>query len=108
MATYLELKAQAEVLLKQAEELRQKEVAAVIAEMKEKMAQYGITAKDLGITTADLGLSSASSKKATKASEGSAPKFKGPNGELWSGMGRQPQWLKDALAEGKKKEDFAV
>lgn len=108
MATYLELKAQAAKLLEQAEELRKQEVSAVIVEMKEKMAQYGITATDLGITAADLGITTATHKKATKASAPTVAKFKGPNGEPWSGMGRQPQWLKDALAEGKKKEDFAV
>lgn len=48
MASYLELKAQAEKLLQQAEEVRKQEVAAVVAEIKSKIAQYGITAKDLG------------------------------------------------------------
>lgn len=108
MATYLELRAQAAKLLEQAEELRKQEVSTVIAEMKEKMAQYAITASDLGITAADLGLAVTTHKKATKTPATTVVKFKGPNGEPWSGMGRQPQWLKDALAEGKKKEDFAI
>ncbi|WP_261521716.1 H-NS histone family protein [Burkholderia multivorans] len=103
MATYLELKAQAAKLLEQAEELRKQEMAAVVADMKEKIAQYGITAKDLGLTAAAM-----PTKKSGEASVSTVVKFKGPNGEPWSGMGRQPQWLKDALAEGKKKEDFAV
>lgn len=101
MASYLELKAQAEKLLQQAEEVRKQEVAAVVAEIKGKIAQYGITAKDLGFAGG-----ASAGKKA--ASEGAAAKFKGPNGELWSGMGRQPQWLKDALSNGRKKEDFAI
>ena len=37
MATYIELKAQAEKLLQQAEELRLKERAEVIAEIQEKI-----------------------------------------------------------------------
>lgn len=37
-----------------------------------------------------------------------AAKFKGPNGETWSGAGLMPKWLKVEIAAGKKKEDFAV
>lgn len=99
MATYLELKAKAEKLLQEAEELRQKEVAEVINEIKQKMAEYGITTADLG----------ASKKGGVKKSAGSAPvKYRGPNGEEWSGRGRSPQWLANAIEGGKKKEDFAV
>ncbi|MFC3338598.1 H-NS family nucleoid-associated regulatory protein [Paracandidimonas soli] len=97
MASYLELKAQAEKLLQQAEDLRQQEVAEVIKEIKAKMAEYGIT-------TADLGASS--KKAASKASP--VVKYRGPNGEEWSGRGRSPVWMKEALEQGKSKEDFAV
>lgn len=97
MATYLELKAQAEKLLQQAEDLRQQEIADVIKEIKAKMAEYGITAADLG---------SSSKKSTSKASP--AVKYRGPNGETWSGRGRSPVWLKEALEQGKSKEDFAV
>ncbi|MDM8356158.1 H-NS histone family protein [Pandoraea communis] len=102
MATYLELKAKAEKLLQEAEQLRLKEVADVIADMKEKIAQYGITG-------ADLGLVGATKKTSVKKSAGAvAPKYRGPNGEEWSGRGRQPQWLTAALEQGKTKEDFAI
>lgn len=37
MATYFELKAQAEKLMQQAEEVRKKEVAEVVADIKTKM-----------------------------------------------------------------------
>ncbi|MFM2262762.1 MAG: hypothetical protein RI959_1438, partial [Pseudomonadota bacterium] len=36
-------------------------------------------------------------------------KFKGPNGELWSGgPGRKPEWVRALLAEGKSIEDFRI
>lgn len=35
-------------------------------------------------------------------------KFRGPNGEEWSGRGRLPKWLQVAEADGKKREDFKV
>ncbi|AIY41505.1 hypothetical protein LT85_2347 [Collimonas arenae] len=49
MTTYKELQAQIEQLRKQAEELRQAEIADVIIEIKTKMQEYGITGADLGL-----------------------------------------------------------
>ncbi|MCB4825351.1 H-NS histone family protein [Roseicella aerolata] len=48
--------------------------------------------------------------KAARKPEGSgvAPKYKGPDGELWSGRGRMPKWLQVAQAEGKSKDDFLI
>ena len=36
------------------------------------------------------------------------PKFRGPNGETWSGRGRMPRWLHEAEAKGHKRVEFAV
>lgn len=36
------------------------------------------------------------------------PKYKGPNGELWSGRGQPPKWLKPLLAAGRSKEEFLI
>ena len=49
VATYLELKEQGERLLAQAEEMREQEIADAIADIKEKMRLYGLTAEDLGL-----------------------------------------------------------
>ncbi len=48
MANYQELKSQAEDLMRQAEAARKAEIGAAIAEIKAKMAMYGITLEDLG------------------------------------------------------------
>lgn len=48
MATYSELMAQAQALMAQAEQARKAELAAVIADIKAKMKEYGITVADLG------------------------------------------------------------
>ena len=37
-----------------------------------------------------------------------APKYRGPNGELWSGRGQPPNWMRPLLAAGKTKEDFLI
>ncbi|WJJ93614.1 H-NS histone family protein [Neopusillimonas aromaticivorans] len=97
MATYHELKAQAEMLLKEAEELRKQEVAEAIRDIKEKMEQYGITAEDL-----------VSSGKKMVSKKPAVVKYLGPNGEEWSGRGRTPGWMVEAEKRGSSREDFAV
>lgn len=104
MATYLELKEQAEKLLQQAEAMRQKETDQVIEDVKAKMKAYGLTASDLGFGGGAKG------PRAKKAAKSASPvKYRGPNGETWGGgRGRKPGWVVAALAKGKKIEDFAV
>lgn len=102
MATYAELKAQAEALLAQAEQLRQQERAGVIAEIRARMAEYGITAQELASAPARGGKPKASRSKAE-------PKYRGPNGELWSGgPGRKPEWVRKILAAGGNIENFRI
>ena len=104
MATYLELKEQAERLLAQAEEMREQETADAIADIKEKMRLYGLTAKDLG-----LGRGGGGGRAPRGKAAAAAIKYRGPNGETWSGgRGRKPQWVTQALQQGRKLEEFAV
>ena len=99
MATYLELKQKAEKLMAEAEQMRQKEIDDVIAEIREKMKAYGLTAQDIG----------GAGRKRNSGGAKAAVKYRGPNGEAWSGgRGRKPRWVTEALAKGKKIEDFAV
>jgi DNA-binding protein H-NS len=35
-------------------------------------------------------------------------KFRGPNGEKWSGRGREPRWMQALEATGRKREEFRV
>lgn len=38
-----------------------------------------------------------------------APKFRDPvSGSTWTGRGRTPNWMVAEIAQGKKKEDFAI
>lgn len=105
MATYLELRAKGEKLLAEAEELRIKELNDVIQDIKEKVKAYGLNAQDLGFSGGGAARRKRSSGSSTKA----AVKYRGPNGETWSGgRGRKPRWVTEALAAGKKIEQFAV
>lgn len=101
MATYSELMAQAQSLMAQAEEARKSELAAVIADIKAKMKQFGITVADLG--------SAPTGKKAGKSKSAAPAKYRGPNGELWAGgPGRKPEWVRAVLAAGKSVEDYRI
>lgn len=104
MATYQELKEQAEKLMAEAERVREQEIADAIADIRTKIDLYGLTAADLGFAknTGGPGLSRGKPAK-------SAVKYRGPNGETWSGgRGRKPQWVVQALKDGRNLEDFAV
>ena len=95
MATYLELKEQAERLLAQAEEMREKEIADAIADIKEKMRLYGLTAEDLG-----LGRAGSGGGRAPRGKAAASPiKYRGPNGETWSG-GRLTACAREETPEG--------
>jgi DNA-binding protein H-NS len=37
-----------------------------------------------------------------------APKYRGPNGETWSGRGLKPRWLAAELDSGKQLADFLI
>jgi len=103
MATYLELKAKAEKMMAEAEELRIKELDGVIAEIKQKIKEHGLTAEDLG-------LAGGNKKRSVRTAQVKPPRrYRGPNGEIWSGgRGRKPNWVSEALANGKKLDDFAI
>ena len=83
--------------------MREQEIADAIADIKRKIELYGLTAADLGF--ARSGPVGNSRMKPGK----SAVKYRGPNGETWSGgRGRKPQWVTQALQEGRSLEEFAV
>lgn len=102
MASYSELMAQAQNLMAQAEQARKDELASVIADIKARMKQFGIT-------VADLGGSSSAGKKTGKSKSGAPAKYRGPNGELWAGgPGRKPEWVRAVLASGKSLDSYLI
>jgi DNA-binding protein H-NS len=98
MATYLELKKQAEKLQEQAEEARKKEMVDAVEKVRQIMSDYNLTMRDV------FGSATPSTKTRAKV----AVKYRGPAGQEWSGRGRKPLWLAQALAEGKTIESFSV
>ena len=102
MATYQELLAQKAELEKQIENARKQELSDAIAQIRSLMSQYGLTVADLG---GKAGSVKASSTKGSKV----APKYRNKaTGETWTGRGRQPKWVEQALASGKTLEELAI
>lgn len=101
MSTYAELKAQADELLRRAEEARRAELAEVIQKLKQQIKEHGIQAEDLFPDVRRSGARSAKSKK--------PPMYRGPNGELWAGgSGRKPEWVRAVLSQGGNIEDYKI
>jgi len=115
MATYVELKQRIEELQKEADAIREKERQGVIDRMKEAIAVYDITAKELGLNSRgasaqlrqDVKTSAPKKPKATRRSGEPHPAYTDANGNSWGGRGPRPKWLKDALAAGAQLQDFA-
>lgn len=103
MSSLIEIQNQIALLQKQAEEIRANELAQVIQDILTKMDAYGITVDDL-----DRGRGRTRKVGSTKSANPAPVKFRGPNGETWSGRGLMPRWLAALVAEGQAKESFAV
>ena len=115
--TLATLNAQIAALQAQAEALRKKEMAEVIAKVKDAIAHYGLTAADLGFgkgarqagkSPAAVGGKPPSKgrKNAVAKPPAKAVKFKDDAGHTWGGIGKRPEWFKAALAAGKTPEDL--
>lgn len=113
MATLSQLQNQIAKLEAQASQIKKKEVASVIAKIKDAITVYGLTAADLGLGAkgpkagaATAGRKS-SAKKGRKAKAGKM-KYQDGNGNTWTGHGRRPQWFIDAIASGKTTDQLAA
>jgi DNA-binding protein H-NS len=133
MSKYIELKSQIKKLQKEAEILRKRERAETIANIKRAIDAFDLTAKDLGLVASvrrrrksgarsttitkrtNTNRSSRSAKRAGDKSTAMdkrsvvAPKYRDAStGTTWTGRGKQPKWLVEALKAGRKMEDFKI
>jgi DNA-binding protein H-NS len=113
--TYLQLIKQIEGLRVEADKLRRKEMKGVIARIREAIDHYHLTAADLGFTAAAAapGAARKSGKPrktaaAKPASAAAVVKYRDEAGRVWGGRGPRPKWLRDAIASGRKLEEFSV
>ncbi|UEP23054.1 H-NS histone family protein [Burkholderia ambifaria] len=95
MSTYLELKAKANEILRQAEEARRSELDTILQEVRTRVAEYGLTPEQV------FGARRGRRGQQVHASP-TVPKYRDPKtGATWSGRGREPGWIK-----GQKRERF--
>ncbi|OQW85845.1 MAG: hypothetical protein BWK72_20035 [Rhodoferax ferrireducens] len=103
MTSLVEIQNQIATLQKQAEEIKSAELAATMADILAKMDAFGITVEDL-----DRAKGRGRKPAVTKSNSPAPVKFRGPNGETWTGRGLMPRWLAAKVAEGQNRESFAV
>lgn len=120
MSNLIEIQNQIEKLQKQASDIKTREFDKTVQEIMAKMQAFGITLKDLQpgrargakarskLAAAAKGVGSKVKKKSEKSATVVAAKFRGPNGETWSGRGLMPRWLAALVAQGRSKEEFAI
>jgi DNA-binding protein H-NS len=103
--TYSQIQRQIEKLQRQADVLRNSEVKGVVDRIKVAIAHYGLTAAQLGLGGSRA---VAQPKKARISSGKAGAKFSDGNGNVWSGRGPRPLWLREALTAGRSIDEFRV
>lgn len=97
-----ELIAQAEARIA---EIQTEAKASLRMQMEELAANAGFTLPEI----LSQGAPTKPARAAPKTAGATVPvKYRGPNGEEWSGRGRMPKWLAVLEAEGKKKDGYLV
>ena len=85
--------------------------AALRAEMEQRTAELGIAAGDvLSWLRQQMPVDEGARARKPRSDIGAkrAAKYRGPNGEEWSGRGRMPNWLAALEAEGRNREEFLI
>src|SRR5512144_2481240 len=93
--------AQAQNAILERRKVREEEVRnAFLVEMRERALELGISIESL--------FPGGKRRMRSDAGQILAPKYRGPNGETWSGRGRQPTWLTELEAVGHDKREFLI
>ncbi|MGY4730881.1 H-NS histone family protein [Burkholderia pyrrocinia] len=98
MATYKELKAQAETLAATAERARQAELRSVIVGLRMKVREYDLTPSDI------FGHCRPAPAHGAKRGTVVEPKYRDPeSGATWTGRGLEPRWIR-----GRNRDEFLI
>lgn len=84
----------------------------LLKKIQKMTAEAGLSINDVITNAAPAATKQRGKKKTAGAPKGSkvAPKYRHPqdNTLLWTGRGRQPQWVVQLIAGGKKLEDLLI
>jgi DNA-binding protein H-NS len=114
MNDLVKLRQQIAEMEKQAAQLLKQSRPAVLAQLREQMAAYGITAQELSRPAPKARPKAPPAKPVASPAKGKKPvvslpaKYRGPEGQEWSGKGTAPKWLNALVANGKTREDFLI
>ena len=124
MSNLIDIQLQISKLQKQAADIKAREFDKTLQDIRIKMQAFGITLKDLqtykpgtkGAKGAKSKKDAASKKRSSNMGAANtatpakpvAAKYRGPNGETWSGRGLTPRWLATLLEQGRLKDEFAI
>jgi DNA-binding protein H-NS len=91
-------------LQSQADEMRASERPEALTRARELVQSYSLTARELGLGVGPSPQLLGSPLKGRTV----APKYRGPDGQTWTGRGVPPKWLSEELAKGRSKDDFLI
>ena len=102
------LQAQRDALDAQIKQALQAQRADAIAQAKKIIVQFDLNARELGLAnqvSASVGRKASGDARAIVA-----PKYRDPQNpeNTWTGRGKPPRWLANAIAAGKSKESFLI
>jgi DNA-binding protein H-NS len=87
-----------------AEQKRQEQLEEVKASVLE---EFKARLDSLGLSMADV-LPAAGRKTRSNAGRPLPVRYRGPNGETWSGRGHPPRWIQHYEDQGREREEFRV
>jgi DNA-binding protein H-NS len=117
MTTLKNIEAQIEKLQKKALEIKSQNNEKFVKEILNRMNTLGVSIADLqklkaaetnAVPRGTRKKASPVSSKSKKAGIPAPIKYKGPNGETWTGRGLAPKWLSALIAQGRQKEEFFI
>lgn len=83
-----------------------------IAQKKSEIRAEGVAQAQSLIDSLEIDVSElrfkSQMKPARKSVGAVAVKYRGPNGETWTGRGREPRWLSALIEAGRSKEEFLI
>jgi len=111
----LQLKIEKEIsrLQKQAQALRAKQRAPIIASIIRSMREYDIAPEEIATAFNKKSARAARPVKTAVAQPPAArkvaPKYMDPaTGNSWTGRGKTPRWITQAESEGRNRDDFLI
>ena len=107
--TLQQIKKDMEKLEREAERIKEGEMAGVIERVKVAIEFYGLTVSDLFGARAKAGKGKAATgKRAGQKSASTAKYIDSDTKRTWTGHGKRPMWFVQAIERGVKPEEMAV